>query len=360
MKPTNNRIFCIGSKRPKMLFETQSKADNFIKFNSEEISSQSKKAPTRSYYCSFCCGWHVTSVVEEERAKHDDESDEKLWEVIALASKSKKKIKEKKIEEIGTIQKSKSRKFPGTEQVYILRVIAERIDKTAARVESALVTANIEKLRLNFSELIELEKELRARSNEFGIDVSSIDKRYNKIAKYKQLFDEVFDYFVDDTKRKDFLKEISDEDFTNLKNIIINNIDIVSKIKFCFEQIRTKSIGFDSKEIEQLCNEIITEYIPKLKGATSKLKKKFKQDAKKILSNVSHTQNSINNHYKNLLLTIIKHLEEAYKAYKYNDFELCKILINKAECLLPDVTSDVELTLYNQILNLKGFLNNKE
>ena len=33
MKPTRNRIFCPQCKRPKMLFESQKKADNFIEFN---------------------------------------------------------------------------------------------------------------------------------------------------------------------------------------------------------------------------------------------------------------------------------------------------------------------------------------
>ncbi len=33
MKTMNNWIFCVGCRHTKMLFETQSKADNFIKFN---------------------------------------------------------------------------------------------------------------------------------------------------------------------------------------------------------------------------------------------------------------------------------------------------------------------------------------
>lgn len=44
-----------------MLFDSQSKADNFIRYNSEEIREENGKAPVRSYYCEFCCGFHVTS-----------------------------------------------------------------------------------------------------------------------------------------------------------------------------------------------------------------------------------------------------------------------------------------------------------
>lgn len=47
-----------------MLFETQKKADLFIKFNSNEIGCNSKKhkKPVRSYYCDVCGGWHITSI----------------------------------------------------------------------------------------------------------------------------------------------------------------------------------------------------------------------------------------------------------------------------------------------------------
>ena len=61
MKPTKNKIFCVSCKRPKMLFESQAKADNFILYNKEEIEEENCKAPVRSYYCRLCGGWHVTS-----------------------------------------------------------------------------------------------------------------------------------------------------------------------------------------------------------------------------------------------------------------------------------------------------------
>ena len=63
MKPVKNRIFCVDCQRPKMLFESKSKAMNFIKFNADEIMEESGVAPTRAYFCNSCCGWHVTSHV---------------------------------------------------------------------------------------------------------------------------------------------------------------------------------------------------------------------------------------------------------------------------------------------------------
>ena len=61
MKPTKNKVFCIDCGRTKQLFESEKKANNFIKFNSEEILEQGEKTPVRSYYCLSCGGWHVTS-----------------------------------------------------------------------------------------------------------------------------------------------------------------------------------------------------------------------------------------------------------------------------------------------------------
>ena len=64
MKPKKNRIFCRDCNKYKTLFESESKADNFIKFNHEEIEACSGHAPNRSYYCRSCVGWHVTSKKE--------------------------------------------------------------------------------------------------------------------------------------------------------------------------------------------------------------------------------------------------------------------------------------------------------
>ncbi len=52
-----------------MLFESQKKADNFIKFNREAMEEEGKKVPVRSYYCEACGGWHVTSNPDEEHFK---------------------------------------------------------------------------------------------------------------------------------------------------------------------------------------------------------------------------------------------------------------------------------------------------
>jgi hypothetical protein len=61
MKPTKCKVFCLDCSRSKMLFDTEKKAQTFIKFNGDEIKSQTGYCPTRTYYCVSCCGFHVTS-----------------------------------------------------------------------------------------------------------------------------------------------------------------------------------------------------------------------------------------------------------------------------------------------------------
>lgn len=67
MKPTKNKVFCLECGRPKMLFESEKKANNFIKFNSQEIISDTGRAPIRSYFCIACNGWHVTSKEKDKK-----------------------------------------------------------------------------------------------------------------------------------------------------------------------------------------------------------------------------------------------------------------------------------------------------
>ena len=57
MKP-KKRVFCPDCGRLKMVFETEKKALNFIKWNGDDIDTGGEKL--RPYYCSGCCGYHIT------------------------------------------------------------------------------------------------------------------------------------------------------------------------------------------------------------------------------------------------------------------------------------------------------------
>ena len=58
---------CPDIGRSKMLFDTEAKARNFIKFNGEEITDDTSKL--RVYWCAACGGYHISS---HEHKKSDD------------------------------------------------------------------------------------------------------------------------------------------------------------------------------------------------------------------------------------------------------------------------------------------------
>ena len=66
MKPIRNRVYCTDCKGTKMLFPSEKKAMNFIRFNADEIMEETGKAPVRCYYCESCAGWHITSNSKKE------------------------------------------------------------------------------------------------------------------------------------------------------------------------------------------------------------------------------------------------------------------------------------------------------
>lgn len=113
MKPTKNKIFCKDCGRHKMIFETEKKAETFIKFNSEDIESESGYSPTRSYFCIYCGGYHVTSKTEVMNIKSKTErivdtyiqNKEKRAIQIVNNAETRKNLKLKLINQLDDLEK---------------------------------------------------------------------------------------------------------------------------------------------------------------------------------------------------------------------------------------------------------------
>lgn len=97
MKPTKNKIYCYGCRRSKMLFESQTKAKNFIKFNADAIREETGVAPIRIYYCAYCAGYHVTSCESAEIGIILDKKDQKAIAQIHEQEEKENAIKEELI-----------------------------------------------------------------------------------------------------------------------------------------------------------------------------------------------------------------------------------------------------------------------
>ena len=92
MKPTKNRVMCPDCRKPKMLFETERKALDHIKWNSEGMEYGADSM--RAYYCPSCCGWHIT------HKRHKDSYDHHTEELISDYKKSVSAGKRMKIDRI--------------------------------------------------------------------------------------------------------------------------------------------------------------------------------------------------------------------------------------------------------------------
>ena len=79
MKPTKNRFFCNDCGKIIMLFETEKKAEYFIKFNKDEIEEETGYKPERTYFCIACNGWHITSQKDDLHKKSRTEKVEDLY-----------------------------------------------------------------------------------------------------------------------------------------------------------------------------------------------------------------------------------------------------------------------------------------
>lgn len=99
MKPTRSLVYCHETRRQKILFESESKADNFIKFNADEIRESSGYAPVRSYYCISCGGWHVTHLPEFRHEKTISEiMTDKMNEAIENRKKARMAVSQQRKE----------------------------------------------------------------------------------------------------------------------------------------------------------------------------------------------------------------------------------------------------------------------
>lgn len=76
---------CPDCMKPKMLFETERKAQDFIRWNADDMEYGGEQL--RAYYCPACCGWHISS--HEHREDYDRRTD-KLIEAYHKSKEARK------------------------------------------------------------------------------------------------------------------------------------------------------------------------------------------------------------------------------------------------------------------------------
>ena len=189
MKPISNRIYCLGCNHTKILFETEAKANNFIRFNSEEIFNATGKAPTRSYYCTFCCGWHVSSIENLEKANEADERDTAKWEMIFTKRSNHLR------HTIDLLNSSQS-----SDPFYL-------IDALCQHCRESILALNLEEALAIFKEILLEETFLKAKGKIEKIKIEKIRNRERKVRYLQSAFDIIAAYDINSETRLAYINK---------------------------------------------------------------------------------------------------------------------------------------------------------
>lgn len=353
MKPTNNRIYCIGCRHTKILFESEAKAVNFIKFNKEEIALNSKKVPQRAYYCSFCCGWHVTSVSEKGKIELLEARDKRKWERIKSAGNKETYPTQGAFQFLSFMEAKEEYK-------HLYRLI-ETLLKNINYAESDIRNMDMEKAemhcrfalkylddaiifasnnKLYFGRKHDFERKLKILLESFEIirqhDVNHVT-RDTYICLPSVMVNPYARIFL---KNKDFTEE-TDRKLSELETLVKYGVII-----------RAKGLIDD---IELGINDHPSECYGKTVG---KKRKQFKRRLASVMTKagIYEGMDCIKDETVAKYLTVIDILEKAHTAYAKKDLKSLRIMIKVAEGLIPAEKNEIGDTLRVQIQTMKNVL----
>lgn len=350
MKPKNNRIFCISCHHSKMLFATQAKADNFIKFNSEDIAAHSSKVPSRSYYCSFCCGWHVTSIDDDDLARQRDERDAKVWEAI--------KTKVKKQADMSVVQVEilpKRKKLPATTEGYHIKRMILDIDNLSLKIINAMLRTDYEDAENLISVGRTLYEETLAKSAEYGIDCTIIDKRGEKLDILEEDLCFVKSLIGNPDARQEYLDNAERGKNKNRLPSFVECLHSMELIESLFIVAKEAAERKDKEKVTELCNEIEHHLKHGVKAIGVHRRGLFRQRINELLKLCGKSSEELaDSLYRDLVVSAIEHIEEAYGALQASDFASLENHLSNAEDILPEADDENIRLLTNQISKLRS------
>lgn len=343
MKPTRNRIFCYGCHRPKMLFETQQKADNFIRYNSETILTEHKKAPVRSYYCEMCGGWHVTSNPSEDMGEELDKREHDIIQGF-IALKHKNEI--------------------NVEEIRILRV---KLSEIFSVVESSILYGKIDEAReLTKTSISEINDYLKTHVQHGTERLVNIREKFNRIIELTDLLTDIISlseeeqaYYISNLNSQRE-KETIRFAITNIKNI-----EEIDKMLSDNENMLANDKTDNVYENLTKCSSLMTDF----RGiGRSKIHEKYaakiteQQDRLSMLSMktteaetnllIRHTSEPVDkDEYKKIIISLIDRLETIQKSYNDADYDSCETSLEIAYYMLDELhTNDDNTALIKQQL----------
>ena len=326
MRPTKNKVFCVACKRSKMLFETQAKADNFILYNKDEIEEENGKAPVRSYYCSLCGGYHVTSNPSERSAESFDRKDTHLAEEIDVLIKAQNEI------------------------VPILQNVTEIIK---------LVEVNI--LQDQLDEAEQLLEECREKLAPFeNVQCQKKQKWFQKRRQVDVLFDKI-----------NLIRKLKDGDLEDAEAFVIDETNTSSdtgidqtliikknllRVKVLLSEvdvdIQNKNPEAEGKLNE--CRRMLKELcFPNKKKVLSKIKQKIAERAEIVEQYIQASKPKKQykyvirgkEDYRLAVLYLIDKFEELQKVYESGDMDECKDIMDIIATGLEELPKDEKLAI---------------
>lgn len=348
MKPNKNLVFCHGCMRHKMLFDSQSKADNFIKYNSDEILEENGKAPVRSYYCEICCGFHVTSNPSVESGDRFANLDHKR--IVRITQLHKETDEVKKMLELleKSIDNARNTLYVGdfVEAEKLLDACFFSINEIRSFTPNG--SSKLTNLRVKadgLKELLQIINHYRNLSLEDAeIFLQTLEKpdTIRTIFKAKSILEEV----------KNLLSK-NDELIDNEKfEGVLDNIDLCKKHLESVKSTNTKkAVGF----YRDLVEKQTARYNKTLKRIKHlELEKEFKAKKQQKLEQQEKErqeqkqQESLpyidKEEYRQTIICLIERLEKIQIKYESGDFEECDRLIDIGLIILDELNISDENT----------------
>ena len=348
MKPIRNKIFCYGCRKHKMIFETQAKADNFIRYNSEGILEENGKAPVRSYYCEMCGGYHVTSNPSSEIGERLNQRDRQLIHNLTAYKNE--------IEEVKALSASLSKRLVQIKSLLFFGKVNEAEDL----------------LDICSLDIEEIGSHHLKGSGKLTTQRGRVEKMYELLASVKNVLN-----MSEQEQLLYISKQHLDKD-ENALSIIISNVRAIKEIDSLLEENDASFADTKAEEIpERLarCRELLAsvqragkkEIIAKYNALIDEQQKKLKKlhafqqlpeanpsvEERHSRKQYNTSDNYNKQEYKAALLSLIERLELIQEAFNKDDYDSCETSIEIAYYMLDEIeVNDNNTSLIKQQLDL--------
>ena len=305
-------MFCLACNKHKMLFETKSKADNFLKYNSERILDENGKAPVRSYYCCICRCWHVTSNPSVVDGESFDRKDDNSLNRINFVTKSSDKMKSISKRIIDRIKEMKPILNIGDfdKAEYLLDLCNLDLDDMRSyNCHKELLIKPICKIKEISDELQQLKRLY------FMNETDQINVLHNMVCSYERK--RTIRNFITIQKIDKILPSIGE---------ITDDYILAEQYIKCVELINSLS-GAGTNALKE-------KYTNALNSINREVKPIIKAPTENVVENVKYIDETA---YKSSILSVIKKIESVADAYQVHDIETGKDIINLCYIILDDL-----------------------